>query len=130
MSIALFITEDTKLKMRFSLAVAYGASVGGILTPIGTPPNLILLGVMQEHNMEVIPFFQWMWMVAPLSLLMLIMVTMVLAIGVDNVPIHREAHKKSLDTQQKKVLFIMFWFNLFIASKCTNEAILVRAWFE
>jgi len=108
MSIALFITEDVGLKMRFSLAVAYGASVGGILTPIGTPPNLILLGVMQDHGMEVIPFFQWMWMVAPLSLVMLLVVSGVLSLGVKNAPIHREKHGKPLDVPQKKVLFTMF----------------------
>ena len=107
MSIALFITEDVGLKMRFSLAVAYGASVGGILTPIGTPPNLILLGVMQDHGMEVIPFFQWMWMVAPLSFVMLLVVSGILSFGVKNVPIHREKHNKSLDVAQKKVLFTM-----------------------
>jgi sodium-dependent dicarboxylate transporter 2/3/5 len=107
MSIALFITDDTQLKMRFSLAVAYGASVGGILTPIGTPPNLILLGVMQDHGMEAIPFFQWMWMVAPLSFLMFIVVSFVLSIGVKNVPIHREEKKEALSKNQKKVLLVM-----------------------
>jgi len=107
MSIALFITDDKQLKMRFSLAVAYGASVGGILTPIGTPPNLILLGIMQEHSMESIPFFQWIWMVAPLSFLMLIAVSLVLSFGVKNVPIHREEKKVSLTKEQKKVLFVM-----------------------
>ncbi len=107
MSIALFITDDAQLKMRFSLAVAYGASVGGILTPIGTPPNLILLGVMQDHGMEAIPFFQWMWMVAPLSFLMFIVVSFVLSIGVKNVPIHREEKKEALSKDQKKVLFVM-----------------------
>jgi len=44
--IALFLTSDTKLKMRLALGIAYGASIGGILTPIGTPPNLILLFLM------------------------------------------------------------------------------------
>ncbi len=107
MSIALFITDDAQLKMRFSLAVAYGASVGGILTPIGTPPNLILLGVMQDHGMEAIPFFQWIWMVAPLSLLMFIAVSFVLSIGVKNVVIHREEKKEVLNKDQKKVLFLM-----------------------
>lgn len=106
-SIALFITDDVKLKMRFALAVAYGASVGGILTPIGTPPNLILLGIMQEHSMHTIPFFQWMWMVAPLSFLMLVAVSLILSIGVENVPIHREKMTNPLNTSQKKVLLVM-----------------------
>ena len=46
MPIALFLSENVKLKVRFLLATAYGASVGGILTPIGTAPNLILLGFL------------------------------------------------------------------------------------
>jgi len=107
MSIALFITEDLKLKLRFALAIAYGASVGGILTPIGTPPNLILLGVMYDKGMEVIPFFQWVWMVAPLAFVMFIIVSWILSIGTDNRPIHREVEKKTLDSTQKKILTLM-----------------------
>ena len=107
MSIALFITTDVKLKLRFALAIAYGASVGGIMTPIGTPPNLILLGIMSEKGMETIPFFQWMWMVAPLAFVMFIVVSLLLSLGVPNTPIHRESQKKSLDTTQKKVLYLM-----------------------
>jgi len=107
-TIAIFITENAKLKMRFALAIAYGASVGGILTPIGTPPNLILLGIMQEHNMQLIPFFQWMWMVAPLVFVMLVSVSLLLGIGVDNAPIKRDIEIKPLDISQKKVLFLLF----------------------
>jgi sodium-dependent dicarboxylate transporter 2/3/5 len=107
MSIALFITEDIKLKLRFALAIAYGASVGGIITPIGTPPNLILLGIMSDKGMETIPFFQWMWMVAPLAFVMFVVVSMFLSLGVPNVPISREEDKKTLNTDQKKVLSIL-----------------------
>ena len=106
-SIALFLSEDPKLKMRFALAIAYGASVGGIMTPIGTPPNLILLGIMQEKGMEMIPFFQWMWMVIPLAVMMFLGVSLILSIGVSNVRIEREKHDKPLDTDQKKVLTIL-----------------------
>ena len=107
MSIALFITEEIKLKMRFALAIAYGASVGGILTPIGTPPNLILLGIMDDHGMEVIPFFQWVWMVAPLSLAMMVVVSLLLSLGVHNRPIERASNKKPLNVDQKKVLYVL-----------------------
>lgn len=107
MSIALFITDVAKLKMRFALAIAYGASVGGILTPIGTPPNLILLGIMSEKGMEMIPFFQWMWMVAPLVFMMFIVVSLLLSLGVENTPIQREESTKRLDMKQKKVLYLI-----------------------
>jgi len=107
-SIALFLSDDPKLKLRFALAIAYGASIGGILTPIGTPPNLILLGVMQEQEMAPIPFFQWMWMVAPLSFVMFIFVSLVLSIGVGHEKIEREVEHHPLTKPQKKVVFILF----------------------
>ena len=107
MSIALFITNDIKLKMRFALAIAYGASVGGIMTPIGTPPNLILLGIMSDKGMDLIPFFQWIWMVAPLAFIMFIVVSLLLSLGVPNIPIHRNSQNKLLDLTQKKILYLM-----------------------
>lgn len=106
-SIALFISEDPKLKMRFALAIAYGASIGGIMTPIGTPPNLILLGIMQEKGMEMIPFFQWMWMTIPLAVMMFIGMSLVLSLGVSDVKIERATLRHPLDTDQKKVLTVL-----------------------
>ncbi|MBL0708918.1 MAG: SLC13/DASS family transporter [Sulfurimonas sp.] len=106
-SIALFITDDVKLKLRFALAIAYGASVGGIMTPIGTPPNLILIGIMSEKGMEAIPFFQWIWMVMPLALVMFVVVSFLLSLGVSNEPIQRDENRKPLDANQKKILLLM-----------------------
>ena len=106
-SIALFLSDDPRLKMRFALAIAYGASVGGIMTPIGTPPNLILLGIMQEKGMEAIPFFQWMWMVIPLAAAMFIGVSFILSIGVADMKVVCDAEDKPLDRNQKKVLFVL-----------------------
>jgi sodium-dependent dicarboxylate transporter 2/3/5 len=78
------------------------------MTPIGTPPNLILLGVMEEKGMASIPFFQWMWMVAPLSIMMFIVVAAVLSIGVSKVRIASEVVHNILTKEQKKVMFILF----------------------
>lgn len=106
--IALFLTEDARLKMRLALGIAYGASIGGILTPIGTPPNLILMGIMEELGMEAIPFVQWMYMVAPLVLVMFIVVGFVLGLGVKNLHIEEDLSAKSLESDQKKVLYVIF----------------------
>ncbi len=106
-SIALFLSEDVRLKVRFVLAIAYGASVGGILTPIGTPPNLILLGIMQDKGMELIPFFQWMMMVSPVAITMLLVVGYVLSLGVKDLHVDREDHLDPLNGDQKKVLFVL-----------------------
>lgn len=106
-AIALYLSDDPKLKLRFALAIAYGASIGGILTPIGTPPNLILLGVMQENGMAPIPFFQWMWMVAPLSILMAVFVSFTLSLGVGDQPIVRAIEHKAMTADQKKVMSVL-----------------------
>jgi len=105
--IALFLTDDAKLKMRLALGIAYGASVGGILTPIGTPPNLILMGIMEEFGMEVIPFAQWMYMVAPLVLIMFIVVGSIMSIGLKDVHIDTDLQTGPLKNDQKKVLYVI-----------------------
>ena len=42
------------------LMTAYACSVGGVLTPIGTPPNLIMMGFLDEMVQIHIGFFEWM----------------------------------------------------------------------
>ena len=42
------------------LMTAYACSIGGVLTPIGTPPNIIMLGFLDELAHIHISFFQWM----------------------------------------------------------------------
>ena len=105
--IALFLTEDVKLKMRLALGIAYGASIGGILTPIGTPPNLILMGIMEELGMEAIPFVQWMYMVSPLVLIMFIVVGFVMSIGLKDVRIDTDLSTEPLNKDQKKVMYLI-----------------------
>jgi sodium-dependent dicarboxylate transporter 2/3/5 len=53
------------------LAIAYSASIGGIATLIGTPPNLVFAGYMQEiYNIE-ISFWQWFQFGLPISTVLL-----------------------------------------------------------
>lgn len=42
------------------LMTAYACSIGGVLTPIGTPPNIIMLGFLSEMANVHVSFFQWM----------------------------------------------------------------------
>jgi len=48
------------------LGVAYAASIGGIGTPIGTPPNLFLLSYLDEQLGREISFVRWMGVGVPL----------------------------------------------------------------
>ena len=54
------------------LAAAFGASIGGMATPVGTPPNLIALGFLEKSLGQKIPFFQWMAFGVPLAVVMLV----------------------------------------------------------
>jgi len=54
------------------LACAYGASIGGIGTPVGTPPNLIALGQIEELAGVRISFLRWMLLAVPVMLAMLL----------------------------------------------------------
>jgi sodium-dependent dicarboxylate transporter 2/3/5 len=60
------------------LMLAYAASVGGLLTPVGSPPNLIGRGLIEEATGERISFAQWTMTAAPICLLMFIVLTVVL----------------------------------------------------
>jgi sodium-dependent dicarboxylate transporter 2/3/5 len=76
-----------KMKVRLILAIAYGASIGGIITPIGTPPNLILMGFMESKNLEMIPFVKWMGLTLPLAIIMLGVISVVLSYGLKEIKI-------------------------------------------
>ena len=106
-SIAIFLTENRALKMRFALAIAYGANIGGILTPIGTPPNLVLLGIMSENGMEAIPFFTWMMLSAPLVAFMLVFVAFLLGLGTANISIEHSEKIEPLNFEQKKMMGLL-----------------------
>lgn len=54
------------------LAIAYSASIGGFATLIGTPPNLVLAGILEETYAVKITFVQWLKFGLPLSSLLLI----------------------------------------------------------
>jgi len=53
------------------LAIAYSASIGGIATLIGTPPNLVLAGVVMDTYDYEITFLQWFMFGFPISLILL-----------------------------------------------------------
>ncbi len=72
--IALAVLEgstDHRLQKSLLLGIAYAASIGGIGTPIGTPPNLIFMSeYLQQTGIE-LGFIDWMKLALPLVLVML-----------------------------------------------------------
>ena len=62
--------EDTAALKPFALAmllgIAYAANVGGMTTLIGTPPNLVLAGLISEAGLPEISFARWFVFALPL----------------------------------------------------------------
>lgn len=63
--------ENKMFGKALMLAIAYSASIGGMATLIGTPPNLVLAGVVQEIYGIEISFAQWIKFGLPISILLL-----------------------------------------------------------
>ncbi len=61
------------------LIAAFGSSVGGIATPIGTPPNLVGLGFLRSKLQVDIPFFSWMAFGLPIALVLMIFLVIYLS---------------------------------------------------
>jgi sodium-dependent dicarboxylate transporter 2/3/5 len=63
--------DNRELKVALILGIAYAASVGGIGTPIGTPPNVIFMGIYEEHTGREFGFLSWMKIGVPIVLIAL-----------------------------------------------------------
>ncbi|NWG13433.1 MAG: anion permease [Acidobacteria bacterium] len=59
-----------RLAMALMLVAAFGSSIGGIATPVGTPPNLIGIGILGRTAGIHISFFGWMLLGVPLAALL------------------------------------------------------------
>ena len=72
--VALAVIEkarDPALPVPLLLGIAYAASVGGIGTPIGTPPNVVFMAIFSEKVGEDISFLTWMTWGVPVVLVLL-----------------------------------------------------------
>lgn len=63
-------SPDKKLAVPLLLSIAYGASIGGLGTPIGSPPNLVFMQQYEKFAGTAISFTQWMSWGLPVVLLL------------------------------------------------------------
>ena len=63
--------ENQTFGKALMLAIAYSASIGGLATLIGTPPNLVLAGVVLDTYGYEITFMQWFVFGLPISIVLL-----------------------------------------------------------
>ena len=75
LSLIAFMEKEGKMPKGYGTALmlmtAYGCSRGGMATPVGTPPNLIVIGMLSEQLDVRITFVEWMIIAVPISLVLM-----------------------------------------------------------
>lgn len=64
------LDADDRLRIAVALAIPCGANIGGIATPIGTPPNAVVLSALAKNGYN-ISFAEWMVIALPLVIIMM-----------------------------------------------------------
>jgi len=73
-----YTSGDRNFALSVMLGIAFSANAGGIATVIGTPPNSVMIGLLEnEYNIE-ISFLKWMTIGLPFSILLLFICYVVL----------------------------------------------------
>ena len=73
------LPADGKGRIALALAIPVGANLGGMITPIGTPPNMIALDYLASQGMG-ISFVDWTIKMAPFVVLLLVLAWFLLRI--------------------------------------------------
>lgn len=85
--IALAVLEGVcqeRVKIPLLLGIAYAASIGGLGTPIGTPPNLIFMDQYKVTTGIEVSFLQWMKYGVPVVVVMVPVMWLWLSRGISN----------------------------------------------
>lgn len=66
------IDKDDPLRIAILIGIPFGANIGGIGTPIGTPPNAIAIAALKQHGI-MMNFLEWMALAIPLVIILLVL---------------------------------------------------------
>lgn len=84
-------------RIGIALSIPFAANIGGIATPIGTPPNAVVIAALNQQGIDV-AFSSWMLYATPLAIVMLFIAWQVLLKlyppAVDNVPLKLDGKLK------------------------------------
>jgi sodium-dependent dicarboxylate transporter 2/3/5 len=102
-------SKDRQFAVMLLIGIAYAASIGGTMTPIGTPPNLIMIQNYQAGTGMEIGFTDWMGKVAPMVLLFFPLMVLILSrsIGSDKDTVQPlDTDHERLNTAQLRTLLV------------------------
>lgn len=99
-----YTKNDQNFALSVMLGIAFSANAGGIATVIGTPPNSVMIGLLEnEYNIE-ISFLKWMTLGLPFSIILLIIAYLVLVKWMfPNRQLKFKASKDVINSELKKL---------------------------
>lgn len=99
-----FTKSDKNFALSVMLGIAFSANAGGIATVIGTPPNSILIGLLENEYQIEISFLRWMTIGLPFSLILLAICYVVLVKWMfPNGALQFHASKEVIEGELKKL---------------------------
>lgn len=107
--VALAVLEgypDRRLAAPLVLAIAYGASIGGLGTPVGSPPNLVFMRVYAQSTGSEIGFIDWMRFGLPTVALLLPLTALWLGRGLGDTPPAQVPELGSWQSGERRVLTV------------------------
>lgn len=63
--------QKSRFTLYLLLSIAYGASIGGLATLVGSPPNIIMAGILKESFAVEVSFLDWMKIGVPVAILLI-----------------------------------------------------------
>ena len=101
--------EDQKIRIPLLLGVAFAANVGGIGTPIGTPPNMVMIGYYETIKGVEISFLEWMKVGVPVSIIMVLVIWLWLSRNIKNRSVIPLPSPGRWRKEEKRTLVIFFF---------------------
>ena len=119
-----FTETDRNFALSVMLGIAFAANAGGIATVIGTPPNSVLIGLLENEYQIEISFLKWMVIGFPFALVMIAICYWVLVkvfFPTKNLKfkaskniIHAELQKLGPTSGKEKMVLVIFGVTVFL----------------
>ena len=98
-----FTKKDQNFALSVMLGIAFSANAGGIATIIGTPPNSVLIGLLENEYKIEISFLNWLLMGLPFSAVLISIIYFILIKLFPNKGLVFEASKSAIDDELKQL---------------------------